>query len=176
MHHHKDYKSLLEKTATYAKMGSWEVDLREQKVYWSKVTKFIHEVEEDYNCTLEQALSFYKDPKSLELITKSIEEAISKNKEYDVKIKITTGKGREIWVRAIGIPVFEDNECTSVYGLFQDIDREERKQERLHKQVQFINHVLKNTSVGIVLSDEHCMIKDINHGFTQLVGYDLKEA
>ena len=27
-----------------------------------------------------------------------------------------------------------------------------------------------------MLSDEHCMIKDINHGFTQLVGYDLKEA
>lgn len=176
MPHPRNYKSLLEKTAIYAKMGSWEVDLIAQEVYWSKVTKIIHEVDEDYRCSYEEALSFYKDEASRALIIKSFEEAINKNKEYDLKLKITTAKGREIWVRAIGIPVFEDGKCTSVYGLFQDIDREERKQERLHKQIQFINHVLKNTSVGIVLSDEHCMIKDINHGFTQLVGYDLKEA
>ncbi|WP_283641104.1 PAS domain-containing protein, partial [Mesonia mobilis] len=111
MPHTRNYKSLLEKTAIYAKMGSWEVDLIAQEVYWSKVTKLIHEVDEDYRCFYEEALSFYKDDASRALVIRSFEEAIDKNKEYDVKIKITTAKGREIWVRAIGIPVFEDGKC-----------------------------------------------------------------
>ena len=172
--HRQNFKSLLEKTAIYAKMGSWEIDFEKEEIYWSKVTKLIHEVDEDYQCDFENIWSFYKDPYSLKLIKDSFNKAIHHNIEYDIKVKITTAKSKNIWVRAIGIPEFEDGKYVSIYGLFQNIDKEERKQEHLHKQLQITNDVLKNTSIGIAFLDKRGLIKNTNDGFCQILGYSCE--
>lgn len=172
--HRQNFKSLLEKTAIYAKMGSWEIDFEKKEIYWSKVTKLIHEVGENYQANFEDLWSFYKDPYSLKLIKDSFNKAVHQNIEYDVKVKVTTAKGKSTWVRAIGIPEFEDTKCVSIYGLFQDIDKEQRKQEHLYKQLQITNDVLKNTSIGIAFLDKNSFIKNTNDGFCQIMGYSCK--
>lgn len=171
----QDYKTLLEKTAIYAKMGSWEVDIKKNKIFWSDVTKSIHEVSKDYSPNIETAFNFFEDPYSKNLVRKSFEKAISRGETYDIKIKITTAKKNEIWVRSIGIPVIENEECISVYGLFQNIDEEERKNQELHTQLQFVNDVFLNSSIGIVVSDINGNIQKSNKGFSKLIGYSPNE-
>ncbi|MBW2962843.1 PAS domain-containing sensor histidine kinase [Mesonia aestuariivivens] len=171
MPQNKNYKSLLEKTTLYAKMGSWELDLKSHELYWNRVTKLIHGVSENFECNINEALKFYKDAYSKNLMINSLKNAIEKNEEFDIKIKLTTALNEEIWVRSVGIPVIEDGVCTSVYGLFQDIDIEEKKKEKLHKQIQFISHVLENTSIGIASFDEFGHIEKVNSGLCEILGY-----
>ncbi len=175
MPHTRAYRELLEKTASYAKMGSWEVDLENETVYWSDVTKLIHEVEPDFECGLQDGINFFQDPISRDKITQCFQNAVANNEEYDVKLLLTTAKGREIWVRAIGMPVIENGKCIRVYGLFQDIDVEERKQSELNRQLQFTNDVFLNSSIGIVISDNKANILKVNQGFCDILGYSEEE-
>lgn len=171
----QDYKNLLQKTAIHTKMGSWELDIANNTVYWSDVTKKIHEVDQNYTCDVNEAINFYKDPHSRELITHSLNEAIDKKINFDVKLKITTASNKTKWVRAIGIPVFEKDKCTSVYGLFQDIDETEIKQQELDKQIQITNDIFLNTSIGIVICKLDGKIVKVNKGLAKILGYTISE-
>ena len=87
-----DYIDLLNKTSQFANMGSWKVDLIEDKLYWCPITKKIHEVSHDFKCSIQQALNFYKDPVSKKATSIAYQRAIKKHQEYDMKVKITTAK------------------------------------------------------------------------------------
>ncbi|MDR6301450.1 sensor histidine kinase [Mesonia maritima] len=175
MPHTRAYRELLEKTAHYAKMGSWEVDLINHTIYWSDVTKLIHGVPLNFECNLNEAINFFKDPVSRKKITESFENAVKYDQEYDLKLLLTTAKNKEIWVRAIGMPVFENGTCVKVYGLFQDIDVEERQHSELNKQLQFTNNVFLNSSIGIVIYDKNTNIFKVNEGFCEMLGYTSSE-
>lgn len=40
-------------------IGYWEVNLQNNEVTWSAMTKTIHEVEQDYNPSLEEGINFF---------------------------------------------------------------------------------------------------------------------
>jgi len=170
MKNSKDYKLLLEKTAEFAKMGSWEVNLIKNKIYWSDVMKKIHEVEKDYECDMEEALSFY-DENSLKKVTDAYGKAISEGLEYDIKIQILTKKKRRIWVRAIGIPEFENGECVRVYGLFQDIDKQEKAALDSYSRMKIINDLFLISNIGLIIFDLEGKVTRVNKGFTEILGY-----
>jgi CheY-like chemotaxis protein len=52
-------KALLDATGRLAKVGGWELDLRNQRVIWSEMTCRIHEVPEGYSPSLDKAINFY---------------------------------------------------------------------------------------------------------------------
>ncbi len=57
----KELEVLLHKATDLARIGSWEMDLIKNKVYWSEITREIHEVQPDYVPDLETALNFYRE-------------------------------------------------------------------------------------------------------------------
>jgi PAS domain S-box-containing protein len=92
---------LYEETAGVARMGSWEVNLITGDVYFSKVTREIHELEENQTITFEEAIKFYS-PDYREFVSKIISESIEQGTLWDFEVPIITAKGRERWVRGIG--------------------------------------------------------------------------
>ena len=60
------------RTNSVARIGIWEVDLINQQVFWSKVTKEIHNTDDDYIPSLENAVKFYKEGYSRNKITEVI--------------------------------------------------------------------------------------------------------
>lgn len=102
---HKDLFSFIQQAAT---IGTWEYDLEQNTLIWSQITKKIHEVEDDYTPDLKTALDFYSESESKEKITKAVNDAIVDNENYDLELEITTKKGTKKWVRAIGYPLFVD--------------------------------------------------------------------
>lgn len=165
----KRTKEMLEQTNSVAKIGSWEVDLIHQKLYWSTVTKQIHEVEDDYEPNLESALSFYSG-EHLEKMTKCVNEAIEKQIPYDIDLQVITKTGRTIWVRAIGTPEFEDGVCTRVYGAFQDINEDYLQQEELKKS-KFLAEQANIAKSEFLANMSHEIRTPLNGviGFTDLV-------
>lgn len=127
----KQKEILLSRSQQVARIGTWAVDLREQTIYWDKMTKQIHEVDDDFVPTLDMGLRFYKKGSSRETITKLFNEAVTEGKEYDTELQLVTDTGREIWVRAVGQPEFVRGKCTRVFGIFQDIDLRRRNEDRV---------------------------------------------
>lgn len=118
----KRTKELLEKTNQVARIGGWEVNLEKKQVFWTTVTKQIHEVPDDYVPDLETALHFYKKGESEEKILKVFNQAIEQGIPYDIELQLITAKGNERWVRAIGEAEIINGKCKRVFGAFQDID------------------------------------------------------
>jgi len=169
----KNSNSLV-KLESVANIGTWEVDIAHNKIYWSKQTKLIHEVDENYQPMMETAINFYKEGSSRENITKAVELAVSKGKKWNLDLEIVTAKNNNIWVSTFGEAEFEGDTCVRLFGTFQDVTesmtlREELKSKKAEaerllfdRSMLFakISHELRTPLNGITgmlttLIDEH---------------------
>jgi len=116
----KTTKEKLEQTNKVANIGTWEVNIEKQSLYWSDVTKAMHEVYQDYEPDFETAISFYVGEHK-ETILSAFNNVVENGKPYELELQILTQKGNYAWVRTIGTPEFKGGKCKRVYGTFQDI-------------------------------------------------------
>ena len=115
-------RAYLLETNRVGKVGGWSYDVAKDKVYWTDVTREIHELPEDFEPTVEKVIGFYKEGESRNKYFEVGTNAIQNGVPYDVELQIVTAKGNEVWVRAIGKVEFKDGLCTRLYGTFQNID------------------------------------------------------
>ncbi|WP_157893314.1 PAS domain-containing protein [Salegentibacter sediminis] len=127
----KENQKFLRETQEVAIIGSWDLDLVNNRLVWNKMVKEIHEVSPDYVPELDKAIDFYKTKEDKALVSKIVNEAIEEARSFDVELEILTAKGNEKWVRATGRPEFKDGECTRVYGATQDITTRKITEQRL---------------------------------------------
>jgi len=126
----KNQQQMLEQMSIHGRIGAWEVDIINSKMYWSAMTKKIHEVPPDYEPELNSAINFYKGGLSREVITKAVNDGIEKGLPWNVELELVTAKGKEIWVAANGQAEFKDGKCQRLLGSFQDIsDRKSSERE-----------------------------------------------
>ena len=121
---------LLNKTGEMAKIGAWEINLKNQSLKWTNEIYKIHEVSFDFIPNFERAIAFC-DEISREIIQKAVSEAIKAEKPFDVKLSIITAKGNKKKARVIGEIKKEDNSVSIIYGVFQDITEYELLQNKL---------------------------------------------
>ncbi|NNF18297.1 MAG: PAS domain S-box protein, partial [Flavobacteriaceae bacterium] len=140
---------LLRMSQQVANVGGWEVDLINNRIHWSKITKDIHEVPEDFEPDLETGINFYKEGKDREKIIKLVNRGIEKGKSWDVELRIITAKGNEKWVRAKGQPELIKGKCVRIYGTFQDIDAQKRATEEHAIISERLEIATKAAQVGI---------------------------
>lgn len=112
-----------DKAYDIADIGHWELDLKNEKLYWSKAIKQLHEVDLDYEPDLETAIKFYKEGKHRQIITTAVENAIETGESFEVELQIITSKDNEKWVRVLGETEFLNGKCMRIYGSTQDISK-----------------------------------------------------
>lgn len=170
-------KEMLLQTNQVARVGGWEVDTINNKVFWSEVTKDIHGVDQDYIPDLESALSFYKEGDSKNRIVSAFQGAVAGKGDYAVEVEMNTATGQSIWVRAIGNAEFEDGKCKRVYGTFQDIDERKRIELEVSNSRKMLENILDSASeVSIVATDTNGLITLFNKGAEKLLGYAAEEV
>lgn len=140
---------LIEKAFNLARIGYWEVDLVENKVFWSDITRKIHEVAPEYVPNLEEGINFYKEGKDRELIAQAVGNAIATGEPWDVELIIVTAKGRELWVRAKGEVEIVDGNAVRLFGIFQDIDDTKRKDLEHAAAMERLALATKIAKVGV---------------------------
>lgn len=169
-------RMLLEETGKIARVGGWSLDLKTKKLYWSPMTKIIHEVPEDYEPDLSSAVNFYKEGVSRENIISVLEKRMSTGESWDLELELITAKGKELWVRTIGKMEFEDGECVRFFGTFQDIDASKRAQIDLEQTKKVLDDVFNASSeVSIIATDLSGVIKVFNTGAEKMLGYAAEE-
>ncbi|MGY5847376.1 PAS domain S-box protein [Salegentibacter sp. HM20] len=167
--------AIYHETNKIAKVGGWEVDLLREKVVWTKVTKDIHEVPQDYEPNLAEGINFYKPGWSRDKIIKLFGDAVEKGIPFDAEFKLITANNNEIWVRSLGKPEFKDGKCVRVYGAFQNIDAEKRTQLEFEKTREQFEMIYKNSSVGTVLVKRSGKLLQLNPATYRIFGFDLND-
>lgn len=147
-------QELFDNAAKLAKIGSWEVDFDKNTVYWSDITRVIHEMDADFVPDLEKGLEFYRDDVR-HIITQSIEKAIQSNESFDLELPIVTGKGNERWIRTIGQPEFRDGKCVRIYGSFQDIQQRKTAELALQSTLLEKTNILESIGDGFFTLDRN---------------------
>ncbi|WP_158799858.1 PAS domain S-box protein [Pedobacter sp. L105] len=154
----KALEVLLDKATSLARIGSYEIDLENDKLYWSGITKQIHEVDDTFIPTIASAIDFYKAGLNREMISNQLNMAIISGKTLDLELQIITAKGNERWVRIISEPDFIHGKCVKVRGSFQDIDVRKRAELELLKVAEEKNMILESIGDGFYTLDVNWMV------------------
>jgi len=169
-------KEILEKISQTARIGAWEVNLQTNFVYWSSMTKHIHEVAESYQPQLANALAFYKEGASRDTIVKAVDIAIEKGIPYDVEVELITAQNKTVWVRAVGNAEFVDGKCARLFGVFQDIHQTKIQEIQISQLLAEQNAIFSSASeVAIITLNQDMVIRHFNKGAENLLGYRSDE-
>ena len=127
----KRLEELVQQTQSMAKIGSWELDLIKETLHWTSQTKEIHEVDQNYQPSLDTAMNFYKDGECKEIIEKCVKDGMELGRPWDQELQIITAKGNVKWVRTMGKAEMSEGKCIRLYGIFQDIEAHKKNEEAL---------------------------------------------
>ncbi|QSS96128.1 PAS domain-containing sensor histidine kinase [Psychroflexus sp. ALD_RP9] len=141
-----------------ALIGFWSVNLRDEDIFWSDTTRLIHEVEAHFIPDLEAGINFFVE-EDRPVINEVFHDCYNNQKPYDVSLRIKTAKGNLKHVRAIGQPLFYNDEIVGVHGTFQDIS------EQIKKENQFKEALL-------IASEQNYKLKSFNH----IISHNLKST
>ncbi len=160
-----------------AKVGGWEFDLKQNKISWDKIIYDIHELPYNFIPTVESVINFYKEGESRDKINEAIGKAIQTGEEYNLELELVSHTGKEIWVRALGFSEFENNVCTKLFGVFQDITEQKLIQIELRKYFAeniSITEALNQSAIVSVTDIKGNIIK-ANPIFCEISGYSESE-
>tara|TARA_R110000868_G_scaffold326453_1_gene587413 strand:+ start:63 stop:2249 length:2187 start_codon:yes stop_codon:yes gene_type:complete len=148
--HQKYLEDLIKRTNEIVKIGTWEVNLSQNKLYWSPMTKFIHDLDEDYIPNLGGAINFYTEGQSRDLIQKKVNLAIKGEiSHFELDAQLDTAKGRTIWVRVQAETEWINGKLHRIYGSIQDIDeRKKTEQEIMEAKIRY-ELASKASTIGI---------------------------
>lgn len=145
----KRSEEFLANSLKVARIGGWEVDLINNQMIWTDVTREIHEVDADFIPNLEEGINFYKAGEDREKITTLVSDGIRDGKAWDTELRIITAKDREVWVRAKGEAEIVDGKCIRLYGTFQDIDERKRMELKYQEVSQRMSLATDAANVGV---------------------------
>lgn len=136
----------LQKLEKAANIGTWELELESNNLYWSEQTKIIHQVAEHYQPQLENALDFYTSNSSRQQIEQAVEAAINSGTPWDLELEITTAKAKQIWISTQGSAEFNNGKCIRLFGTVQDITDSVKMKNLLEQQKQEAEFMLSERS------------------------------
>jgi PAS domain S-box-containing protein len=148
----KRTQQMLEETNKVARIGAWEMDVVQQKVYWSSVTKIIHGVSPDYEPVFAKAIDFYTEEDRGRIIS-AVNVALEQGSSFDLEVRLVMATGKTIWVRSIGTPEFADGICKRIYGTFQDIDEKKKAEQALVNEKLRLTAFVEHSPAAVVMMD-----------------------
>lgn len=158
-------KQILEQTNTVAQVGGWEVNLHENKVYWSDSTKLIHGVNKDFKPDFEHAIGYFEQESQI-ILTHKFEQAINEGNSYDLELRLRKENGELIWVRVKGIPEFEDGICKSVFGIIQNIDLSKNLYLELERKEAMLQAFVDYVPASVAMFDHDFKYVSVSHQWT----------
>jgi len=131
-------EELLEQVTELAKIGSWEINLAQNKTYWSAMVHNILETDPDqYVPDRVTNINFFREDFRSTVIEK-LNDASEKGTPLDFEVVMVTRNNNEKWVRVLGNVEMVGGKPNRIYGSFQDInDRKQAVMQLLQANERF---------------------------------------
>ena len=170
-----NYQDLLERSNYVAKIGTWEIDIIDHTVSWSRSLSNILNTRDHIVPTFQESIDYFAVGSHRETMQAAVKEALEKGVNFDKQILVNTEHGTPKWVRMIGISEFENGVCQRLYGLIQDINDIKKSQLVIaHKEEQW-RTTFNHTNAGIALLNFEGKANNVNKSMGDIFGYSMKE-
>ncbi len=141
--------NLLDKVELISNTGGWEWDIREQTLLWTKGTYRIHDFDEISELPVSKELvnksiACYH-AKDQVIISESLNNCINQGIPYDLECRFISAKGRNLWIRTTGSPVYEEGKIVKVCGNIRDITDIKREELLNQSRMELINRSYNST-------------------------------
>ncbi len=146
-------ENLLKDQSEMSKVGTWEYHIATQELSWSKMTKKIHDVPENYQPNVDTAIDFYTCGHERNTIAMFFHNGMTKGQSWTTKSKMKTAKGKEKWVISSGKPIIRDNKIIRLVGTFQDITEQEKAEQQIREREQILHTLIDNIPLNIYIKD-----------------------
>ncbi|WP_223275985.1 PAS domain S-box protein [Algoriphagus aquimarinus] len=164
----KKLRELNRQVGELAKIGSWEVDLGKQSVFWSEEVHRLHETDPNsFVPSFEGSINFYRSDFH-DMVRSTIEKCIATGKPYYIEAVLVTANQKETWVRGTGSAEFIDGKCTRIFGSIQDIDDTKQSQIRLQSLASNLPGVIYQY---IIKPDGTDSLKNVSEGSGPVWGF-----
>jgi PAS domain S-box-containing protein len=171
----KRLDELLNKATNLARIGVWEIDAIRGAIYWSDITKDIHEAEPCFEPDMATAINFYKEGDDRATIVQKMEDAIKNCAPFDVELQIVTAKGNTKWIRVIAEGELENGKCSRVYGSIQDINARKNAEIAEMHALEERNTILESIGDAFFAVDKNWTVTYWNHVAEKVLGRPKNE-
>jgi diguanylate cyclase (GGDEF)-like protein/PAS domain S-box-containing protein len=168
-------QSFLARTGAAAGVGGWELNLSDGSIVWSDETKRLHDVEPEYQPTLERSLEFYT-PGSRATLERSLEACRIDGLPWELELELISAKGRHFWARATGAAEFEGGVAMRIVGAFQDITERRRLECELSESYELVRVTLESIGDAVITTDQDGLVQWLNPVAEAMTGWTRHEA
>jgi PAS domain S-box-containing protein len=162
---YKKNRELLTETGKLAQIGTWEIDLLTNKLYWSDEVYDMHELGRSQKIDLKEAINFYPS-ESRPIIKAAVDKLISNGVPYDIELPLLTAKGNRLYTRSSGKVVFENGKAVRIYGIIQNITASKQQEESQRVIFEY------STDAHLLIDDDG--IIDCNNAALRMLKCDNK--
>jgi len=155
-----ELQELLDNASQLSRVGSWEIDLINNKLFLSSTSREIYELPEHQFPTVEEAIKFYR-PDVREFLKETINETIQSGNPWDVQLPLITYAGNEKWVRSIGKAEYEDGKCRRLFGSFQDIHKQKTNEIELTKNNRLLEVISRVIGKFLLVGDWNQVLNEV---------------
>jgi len=181
-HELQSSKDLLDEVQSIAQIGSWEINLTQQSISWSKeMFRIFLEDESTHTPTLDD---FYSrlSPEDAALTSDKIEKTITTRKKQGVVIDARRGDGSKVTLEIYGHAVFDtSDQPVKIVGTTMDVTHRVRLQKENSELAQLIRVAQQELYIVSCETDKFVYVNEsacqntgyLEHELTELSVYDL---
>lgn len=145
----KKENKLLQDAVNLASIGSWEIDIVQQKVFIPEATRQILELDEQFEIGLHNIMYFFPEGESRDSLTKQLMHILQNGAPFtDMELNLFTGKGNLKWMRITAQTEWDGANPVRLFGLIQNITEKKRADQQLVQLLDEKSAILESITDG----------------------------
>jgi len=167
-------ESRLKQAQKLAKIGHYTLHFKNNLWVCSEEVQTMFGIHSDYAKTMQSWKEAVHPDHQAEMHDYLLNDVVTNKNPFDKQYKIINQTTQEtLWVHDKGTIKYNENgQPVEMFGTIQDIS----EQKAIEDKLSLAGTVYKNTSEGIMVTDQNNRIIDVNQAFTEITGYSKKES